>query len=752
MVDITEQKRVEEALKESELKNRALSEATEEALFFSDKGVCIECNKAACEMFGYKYEELIGIFGTDVIAEESKEIVRQNMMTGYEEPYEAIAQKKDGTKFWAEFHGRMYEYKGKEVRVTAINDISDRKVAEEALVFSEEKFRAAFKTSPDSISINRMSDGKYVEINEGFMYSTGYSEIEVLGKTAEDLNFWVNKSDKFKLLGELTQKGYIINFDAKFRLKGGKIISGLMSARIVTLNHEKYLISITRDISELKKAGEELIVAKELAEKREKEYRALFTEMLDGFALHEVIYNDLDIPEDYRFVELNPAYERLTGLKKENIINKTILEVRPNIEKKWIENFGKVGKTGEPYWFEDYVKEFDKYYTGLAYSPQQDYFAVIFSDVTDKKKAEKIVFENDKQLKEQNEEYQALNEELTSLNLELLEAKQKAEESDKLKTAFLANMSHEIRTPMNGIMGFSGLLAKDNLVKEKKQKYIEIIKQNSHQLLSIINDLVDISKIEAGQIDIEEDEVRLDLLSRSLADLYYQKAIDKNIDFHLENKGVDILIKTDETKLRQILINLLDNAFKFTHKGEIKFGYEVKESIIEFFVSDTGIGIDKESTGIIFERFRQVELSSARKYGGTGLGLSISKAYIEKMGGKIWVDSEINRGSTFVFTLPLEFSKGKITHIQDVKFDGDRIDWSSKVILVAEDELVNYKFFEEIFEGTKVNLIWAINGQEAVEHCMVNETIDLVLMDIKMPVLNGYDATEKIKKYVQIYL
>jgi PAS domain S-box-containing protein len=222
LVDITGQKRVEEALKESESKNRALSEATEEALFFSDKGICIECNKAACEMFGYNYEELIGIFGTDVIAEESKDTVRKNMMSNYEGAYEAIAQKKDGTKFWAEFHGRMYEYKGKQVRVTAVDDISDRKVAEEALIFSEEKFRAAFKTSPDSISINRMSDGKYVEINEGFMYSTGFSEEEVLGHTAEDLNFWINKGDKFKLLGELTQKGYIINFEAKFRLKKRK--------------------------------------------------------------------------------------------------------------------------------------------------------------------------------------------------------------------------------------------------------------------------------------------------------------------------------------------------------------------------------------------------------------------------------------------------------------------------------------------------------------------------------------------------
>ena len=737
--DVTQRKKVEQDLKESEEKNRVLSEATEEALFFSDKGICVECNKAACEMFGYRYEELIGILGTDVIAEESKEIVYQYMMCGYEEPYEAIAQKKDGTKFWAEFHGRMYNYKGKQVRLTAVRDISEKKVAEEALIFSEEKFRAAFKTSPDSISINRMSDGKYVEINEGFMYATGFSENEILGKTAEDLNFWVYQSDKLKLLAELKRNGYCVNFAAKFRLKNEKIINGLLSARIITIKEENYLISITRDISELKVAENELIAAKEFAEKKEKEYRSLFNEMLDGFALHQVIYNDLDIPVDYRFIELNPAYERLTGLKKEEVVNKTVLEVTPDIEKHWIANFGKVGKTGEPFWFEDFSKDHDLCYRGIAYSPRQDYFAVIFSDVTDKKKAEKIVIENDRLLKERNIE-------LTELNMELLEAKQKAEESDKLKTAFLANMSHEIRTPMNGIMGFSGLLAKDNLTGEKRNKYIGVIKQNSNQLLSIINDLVDISKIEAGQIDIEKNDVKLDLLTRSIADLYHQKAINKNIYFELENEAADIRVNTDETKLRQILINLLDNAFKFTPEGEIKFGYKLIGGFVEFFVSDTGIGIDKDSISVIFERFRQVELSSARKYGGTGLGLSISKAYVEKMGGKIWVNSEINKGSKFVFTIPLELSSQNIAQIHEDQLDSFVVDWSDKVILVAEDELVNYRFFEEIFESTKVNLIWAVNGQEAIDHCVANESIDLVLMDMKMPVLNGYDATRKIKE------
>ena len=226
----------------------------------------------------------------------------------------------------------------------------------------------------------------------------------------------------------------------------------------------------------------------------------------------------------------------------------------------------------------------------------------------------------------------------------------------------------------------------------------------------------------------------------------YQGAIDKNIDFQLINHNKDIEILTDETKLRQILINLLDNAFKFTAKGEIRFGYSIKGSFIEFFVSDTGIGIEEENLEIIFERFRQVEFTSARKFGGTGLGLSISKAYVEKMGGKIWVESKMSVGSKFLFILPLELVKKPVKNIKEKMKEIDDVNWSSKKILIGEDEEINYRFFEEILIDTKVNLIWAVNGKEAIEQCMVSDSIDLILMDIKMPVLNGYDATREIKK------
>jgi CheY-like chemotaxis protein len=204
---------------------------------------------------------------------------------------------------------------------------------------------------------------------------------------------------------------------------------------------------------------------------------------------------------------------------------------------------------------------------------------------------------------------------------------------------------------------------------------------------------------------------------------------------------------TDGNKLRQIFINLLENAFKFTEKGSVLFGYGLTENFVEFYVNDSGIGINPDFHQLIFERFRQVELSTVRKYGGTGLGLSISKAYIEKLGGGIWVESELGKGSTFYFNLPLQTATNTELAQKNDSILINTYNWSSKTILIAEDESLNYHFFEEILEDSLVNLIWAKNGKEAVEKCFENNQINMVLMDIKMPIMNGYEATREIKKH-----
>ena len=333
--------------------------------------------------------------------------------------------------------------------------------------------------------------------------------------------------------------------------------------------------------------------------------------------------------------------------------------------------------------------------------------------------------------------------------LQLKIAKEKAEEADKLKTAFLANMSHEIRTPLNAILGFSKMLIKPDVAEDKQKQYIEIIKNSSDQLLTIINDIVDISKIEANQIKIDDKSVViLNELITEIHSLFKSTAQVNNIRFNYSYGLSDVQsnIYADGVRLRQILTNLLSNAIKFTSEGQVKFGYTLKNDILEFFVEDSGIGIARDKQNLIFERFSQADLTTPKLFGGTGLGLSIAKALVELHGGKIWVESEINKGSKFIFTIPYRpvYSNQK-KYKSESKGEQD-IDWRDVTMMIAEDEEINYLFLKEFLAKTHINLIRAKNGFEAVELYKKNSNMDLILMDIKMPVLDGYEATKQIKE------
>ncbi|MDF1517942.1 MAG: ATP-binding protein [Lutibacter sp.] len=253
-----------------------------------------------------------------------------------------------------------------------------------------------------------------------------------------------------------------------------------------------------------------------------------------------------------------------------------------------------------------------------------------------------------------NKELAYQNDEKEKRAAELIVAKEHAEESDRLKSAFLANMSHEIRTPMNGILGFAGLLATPNLTGEKQQEYIRIIEDSGQRMLNIINDIVSISKIESGIVRVNISETNINEQFAYLYNFNKGEAEKKDIHFSFKNylSAKDIFVKTDKEKLYEIVTNLVKNALKFTNSGSIEFGCEKKDDFLQFYVKDSGVGIRQEQKTLIFERFRQGSESLSRNYEGAGLGLSISKAYVELLGGKIWVESEIGKGSTFYFTLP----------------------------------------------------------------------------------------------------
>lgn len=336
-----------------------------------------------------------------------------------------------------------------------------------------------------------------------------------------------------------------------------------------------------------------------------------------------------------------------------------------------------------------------------------------------------------------------------NLEADLMAAITKAEESDHLKTAFLHNISHEIRTPMNAIVGFSGFLNDPDIEIEKKAHFANVIVQSSNQLMSIIDDIVLIATIEAGQEKINETEIVLNSVLQYEYEQFLSRSSEKGIELKckpgLDNNQSGLI--TDETKLLQVISNLLVNAFKFTSKGHIYFGYTAKNNFLEFFVEDTGIGITKEMHAEIFQRFRQVDSSMSRQYGGSGLGLSISKAYIDLMGGKMWVESEEGKGSCFYFTIPYHktntHESNKTNINEEISMESENKNMS---ILIAEDEDLNFLLIKELLRPFKLNIIRAENGVEAVSIASENETVELVLMDLKMPVMDGFEATKIIKE------
>ncbi|HEY9122950.1 MAG TPA: ATP-binding protein [Bacteroidales bacterium] len=340
---------------------------------------------------------------------------------------------------------------------------------------------------------------------------------------------------------------------------------------------------------------------------------------------------------------------------------------------------------------------------------------------------------------------------LNKKNEELTIAKNKAEESDRLKSAFLANMSHEIRTPMNGILGFANLLKKPSLSGEKLNKYISAIELSGKRMLNIIDDLIDISKIEAGQIDIKVEKTSIYQVVNELCVFFKPEADNKKIELQIaiDRNDHECFIKTDKTKLLQILTNLIKNAIKFTHEGSIQIGYKIKGRVVEFFVKDTGIGIPEYMHEKIFERFLKADNTLIKPYEGAGLGLAISKAYVNMLGGEIWLTSKENEGTTFFFTLPL--ISGNANNVSNNVVDFYPLDQvvsikSNKTILIAEDDEISYMYLSEFLDGSGITIIRAEDGQKAVDLVQQMPNLDLVLMDIKLPQMNGHEALSLIRK------
>lgn len=339
--------------------------------------------------------------------------------------------------------------------------------------------------------------------------------------------------------------------------------------------------------------------------------------------------------------------------------------------------------------------------------------------------------------------------ELLEKNEEYKKAKEKAEESDRLKSAFLQNISHEVRTPMNGIMGFAELLSKQNIPLDKQKRYLDIVVSNCHQLLIIVENIITMATIRAKTEKIHVTNICLNSTLRESLAIQQSFANEKNIGLEMELPLPDDLsfLHTDSNKLQHILTNLLNNAVKFTANGSVKLGYRKEKESFVIYISDTGIGIDPNTKDKIFEPFWQHEQTTTRSYGGTGLGLAIAREYTEMLGGEIWAEPNLDKGSTFYLSVPV-LHKDKATNRPDSCQDAHGNDPRNNQkysILIAEDEETNYLFLHEILSGLGYHLLHSKTGPETIEYFRKHK-VDAILMDLKMPEMDGYVATREIKK------
>jgi len=615
----------EEKLIHSEEKYRMFIDLAPDAFFQGSRiGNLIDVNHSAVELTGYDRGELLKLNMKDLFSADclqSKPLVYNLLNGGETIKTERELTRKDGQLVFVEMNSKKMP---DGTYQSFIRDVTFRKQAELALRESEELFRGLFNVSPNAINLidphHPIISWPIVDCNEATCQMNGYSREELIGHSIDVINPIEGKQEeRADFYNNLKQQG-VNQHEVVHRHKDGHLFPVEVSTSLVILGGQEMILGIDRDITERKQAETEL-------REKEVQYRNLAN---SGTAL--IWTSGTDKLCNF----FNNPWLNFTGRTLEQETGNGWAEgVHPDDLDSCIQTFITAFDKREPFEMEYRLMHVSGEYRWLLdmgtpnYNLNGEFIGYIGHcfDINDRKKME----------------------------TELLVSKEKAEESDRLKSAFLANMSHEIRTPLNSIIGFSDLLLDPDFGQDQRDEFIRMIGASGNNLLNIINDIIDLSKIESGQISFKISRLSIQKLIGDIQKEYSYRAVEKGIELRLDpstSNLKDIYFESDELRLKQILINFVGNAIKFTEKGYIEIGFRIEENRIEFYVKDTGIGIPEEYHEKIFERFRQVDSSYTRKYGGNGLGLAISKSLAELLGGEIWMESEVGKGSTFFFTIP----------------------------------------------------------------------------------------------------
>ncbi len=745
----------------------------------NEDGSFRDVNPEWLRTLGYTRDEVIGKTPVDFLHPDWKSHFEKGFpmfkKRGYLHDALFKMRHKDGHYIDALFEGRIgYNPDGSFKQTYCVfKDITEQKRAEEKI----EHFSRIFEDSLNEIYLFDADSLKFIQANKAAQQNLGYTMKEMLEMTPITIKPKFTEESFSKIVAPLRSgKKRKIVFETIHKRKDHSLYNVEVYLQLIHFEDADMFAAIILDITARKKAEEklkasnqqlyaseqQLRAANQQLEANEQQLRAANQQLeaneqqlraanqqLEASnqqlieserKFHELFEKSGDsilILENRKFVDCNTATIKLLNYNsKEEFLNTHPSEISPMYQpdgrlsyEKAEELMDEVIKKRTIRFEWEHLKSngeiipVEVLLTAISSEKGKEIIHTVWRDITEQKIAQK----------------------------KIIDALEKATESDRLKSAFLANMSHEIRTPMNGIIGFTNLLNDPNINNTERQKYTTIINKSSDRLLNTINDLIDISKIEAGQMKVSVTEISINRLLDELYGFFKPEVTLKGLSLislpTLADKGAVVL--SDDSKLHGILTNLIKNAIKFTRKGSITFGYNLKDDFIEFFVKDTGIGIPKNRQQAIFDRFVQADIEDIRAFEGSGLGLTISKAYVEMLGGKIWLVSEEDKGSSFMFTIPYNTKadyKSEPTPKETEKPRKELVNGNLELLIVEDEETSSF-FLETILK----NHFWKISstktGKEAIELCRENPDIDIVLMDIKLPEMNGYEATREIRKF-----
>lgn len=696
--------------------------------------------------FNKKAEQIENINLSKIVGEKLVDTFPSVLKSGFYEALQRVFRSESPEEFTSNIitSGKIIEWKLNYIYKLSANEVvsiyideKDKKINEFELTLNQERLKIAMEAANYSpFEINLLT--KEITTNHDLYLNLGYLEREI-PQLMLNTGSLMHPDDfkRYQTFFVSPSKKEFIEFQTEFRIKSkeGSWVWFIAKGKNIEWDSSGEPLRVVGLLKNIQDDKEILLKLQE----SEENFRQLADNINDAFWLrsvdHKVVYanpacfkivgsNLKDVFEDFEVYKswIHPDdREQIVKQREKNLKNQNIIHyyehrvIRPDESIRWL-----------------WIRTFPVFNSkGVLYRR-----AGIASDITEQKK----------------------------LLSDLIIAKNKAEESDKLKSAFLANMSHEIRTPMNGILGFTELLKDENTSDEEKKEYLKIIDINGKQLLNLINDIIDVAKIEASQLQICKSLFDLNTLLKEIYRLFIeeQKRLKKqNITFSLKiPENYKPGIYTDIARLQQILNNLLSNAFKFTEFGSIQFGYEIiknkKAEYFQFFVSDTGIGIDQNMQDLIFERFGQVQTKKFKNKHGTGLGLAISAGLIQLLEGKIWVESTpenlaegVNGFTTFYFTIPIRNDVNYVTLDQvETKEISTMKTLKNISVLVVEDDEDNLEYLRRLLITFGANAVSARSGEEAVELVKTNTNIKIVLMDIRLPDMNGFETTQLIKKLI----